>query len=115
LGAGVDYAVTLEPHGQRWLFALDLPARLPTQARMTASWELLNDKAVHEVLHYEMRSYLSYRSGALEPEQRIHALQLPATANPRARALAAAWRAQDPHPEAIIRAALTLFREQAFG
>ena len=25
-GDAVDYEVTLEPHGKRWLFALDLPA-----------------------------------------------------------------------------------------
>ena len=113
-GAAVDYAVVLEPSNKHWLFALDLPARLPPRAVMTASFQLLRDQPVNEVYRYEMRSYPGYRTGELTALERIRGLQLPPRGNPRARALAADWRQRDPQPEALVNAALTLFREQPF-
>ncbi|MFO1424470.1 MAG: DUF3488 and transglutaminase-like domain-containing protein [Candidatus Competibacteraceae bacterium] len=113
-GAAVDYAVVLEPSNRSWLFALDLPARLPPYARMTASFQLLRDQPVNEVYRYEMRSYPAYRTGELTAMERSRGLQLPPRGNPRARALVADWRQRDPRPEALVRSALTLFREQPF-
>jgi transglutaminase-like putative cysteine protease len=114
IGAAVDYAVVLEPSNKNWLFALDLPARLPPRARMTPSFQLLRDQPVNEVYRYEMRSYPAYRTGEPTAAERARGLQLPPRGNPRARALAADWRQRDPRPEALVNAALTLFREQAF-
>lgn len=113
-GAAVDYAVVLEPSNKNWLFALDLPARLPPRAIMTPSFQLLRDQPVNEVYRYEMRSYPAYRTGELTAMERARGLQLPARGNMRARALAADWRQRDPRPEALVNAALTLFREQPF-
>jgi transglutaminase-like putative cysteine protease len=113
-GAAVDYAVVLEPSNKNWLFALDLPARLPPRAAMTDSFQLLRDQPVNEVYRYEMRSYPAYRTGELTAGERVRGLQLPARGNARARALAVEWRQRDPRPEALITAALTLFREQPF-
>lgn len=113
-GAAVDYAVILEPHGKRWLFALDLPASVPAEAAVTDSLQLLRSKPVNEVLRYEMRSYPEYRTGMLSPAERFRALQLPNGGNPRARALAQEWQSRDPRPEVVVRAALKLFREQPF-
>ena len=39
-GAPVDYEVTLEPHNRQWLFALDIPARLPPNSRSTQDYQL---------------------------------------------------------------------------
>jgi len=113
-GAAVDYTVTLEPSNKSWLFALDLPARLPPRARMTPSFQLLRDQPVNEVYRYEMRSYPAYRTGELTAMERSRGLQLPLRGNPRARELAADWRQRDPRPEALVMSALTLFREQSF-
>ena len=113
-GAAVDYAVVLEPSNRSWLFALDLPARLPPRARMTPSFQLLRDQPVNEVYRYEMRSYPAYRTGELTGAERSRGLQLPSRGNPRARALVADWRQRDSQPEALVRSALTLFREQPF-
>ena len=32
LDSGIEYTVTVEPHGKRWLFALDLPAKRPPRS-----------------------------------------------------------------------------------
>jgi len=113
-GAAVDYSVILEPSNRRWLFALDLPARLPPRAGMTASFQLLRDQPINEVYRYEMRSYPNYRTGELTTAERLRGLQLPARGNPRARALAAQWRERMTRSEDRVGAALALFREQAF-
>ncbi|MEZ5601336.1 MAG: transglutaminaseTgpA domain-containing protein [Candidatus Competibacteraceae bacterium] len=112
-GAAVDYSVILEPSNRRWLFALDLPARLPPRAGMTASFQLLRDQPINEVYRYEMRSYPNYRTGELTTAERLRGLQLPARGNPRARATAQ-WRERMTRPEDRVGAALALFREQAF-
>ena len=113
-GAAVEYSVILEPSNRIWLFALDLPAALPPRAAMTPSFLLLRDQPVNEVFRYEMHSYPSYRTGDLAEGERARGLRLPPRGNPRARALAAEWRERDPRPEALVDAALLLFREQAF-
>ncbi|MFZ4792011.1 MAG: transglutaminase TgpA family protein [Candidatus Competibacteraceae bacterium] len=113
-GSVVEYVVIMEPSNRRWLLALDLPASLPPRAGMTASFQLLRDQPVNEVYRYEVRSYPNYRTGELTPAERSRALRLPSRGNTRARALAAEWRVRDPQSEALVKAALTLFREQAF-
>lgn len=113
-GPAVEYAVIMEPSNRRWLLALDLPASLPPRTGMTPSFQLLRDQPVNEVYRYEVRSYPSYRTGELTTLERNRVLRLPGRGNPRARELAAQWREHDPRPEALINAALTLFREQAF-
>lgn len=113
-GPAVDYSVMLEPSNRRWLLALDLPASLPPRSGMTSSFQLLRDQPVNEVYRYEVRSYPTYRTGELTPQERIRGLQLPSRSNPQSRALVAEWRQRDPRPEALVNAALTLFREQEF-
>lgn len=113
-GAAVDYVVMLEPSNRRWLMALDLPASLPLNARMTASFQVLRNQPVNEVYRYELRSYPSYRTGELKAIERERGLQLPSRGNPRARMLAAEWQQNHAQPEALVNAALALFRDQAF-
>ncbi|MBK8185525.1 MAG: DUF3488 domain-containing transglutaminase family protein [Candidatus Competibacteraceae bacterium] len=113
-GTALEYSVILEPSNRIWLFALDLPALLPPQTGMTSSFQLLRQQPVNEVYRYQMRSYPNYRTGHLDPIERTTALRLPARGNPRARALTAEWRQGGARPEALIDAALFLFREQAF-
>ncbi len=113
-GAAVEYTVIMEPSNRRWLLALDLPASLPPRTGMTPSFQLLRDQPVNEVYRYEVRSYPNYRTGELTTVERSRALRLPPRGNARARELAAEWRERDPQPEALVKAALTLFREQAF-
>lgn len=110
-GQPVDYTVILEPHGKRWLFALDLPAKLPLDTGITKSLQLIRKQPVNEVLRYEMRSYLRYHTGTVKVSRQQN---LPPHINPQARALAAEWQKRHADPEAILHAALALFRRQPF-
>lgn len=116
LAQAYDYTVVLEPHGQHWLFALDVPATIPAAASgMTRSLQLKRSRPITERLRYRLRSVLQYRqSNELNDQARRRYLQLPPGVNPRARALASDWSRGSPAPEAIVRQALSFFREESF-
>ncbi len=113
-GEAVRYQVTLEPHGRRWLYALDLPTLLPPGSHRHADLLLLASRPVNQVLRYTTASHLHYRTGALTPERRRLALQLPAGANPRTLELGRRLRAQSADNWGVVQAALRFFRDQPF-
>jgi transglutaminase-like putative cysteine protease len=115
LGDLVEYTVTIEPHSQRWLFALDLPARVPPRSQITNDFQLLFQTQVSNRMRYDMASYLSYRNNAeLSRYELQRALYLPANSNPRSAELAAKMRAAAPDERAYITAVLSMFRNQNF-
>ncbi len=111
-GPPMDYEVTLEPHDRHWLFALDLPARVPPNARVTSDYLLLSLAPVRNRVRYEMRSYPSYRATAgADAEDLEAAREFPARSNPRAQRLAREWRGALGNDEAILRRAIEFFRD----
>ncbi|MDD5384363.1 MAG: DUF3488 and transglutaminase-like domain-containing protein, partial [Gallionella sp.] len=111
----IDYSVTLEPHNKTWLFALDVPARISVPANITYDFQVVQKGPVKARLRYEARSYLGYHANLRENERQIQrALQLPPSLNPRARQLAATWRAGNADDAAVARAALAYFNQQNF-
>ncbi len=115
----VQYTVTLEPHNNHWLFALDMPAMLPPESTGSNDYQVLSRTPVRSRMRYKMASYLSYKVGLDADEKELYrALQLPPDTNiggnKRARALAASWRQDIDSDEAIMRKALSMFRNQKF-
>jgi transglutaminase-like putative cysteine protease len=117
LAPAVEYTVTLEPHGKRRLFALDLPAGIQDEdARIESDFQVARRSPVHSRLRYEVRSWLRYRMSAADSEEWMRARQLPADANPRALALGQTWRREAAgSPERVIDRALSLFRQEPFA
>jgi protein-glutamine gamma-glutamyltransferase len=116
LDRAIEYTVTVEPHGKRWLFALDLPGRTPPRSVMTGDFQLLFQTPVTNRLRYDMISNLRYRDAAdLSRYDRQRALRLPAAANPRTRELANELRARAPDERAYINAVLGMFRNQNYS
>jgi len=116
LGQPVDYVVTLEPHNKHWLFALDVPDKLSITATLTDDFQLLSKAPVNARLRYAARSYLVYHANLQEsPRQLERALQLPpGQIDPRARQLAAEWRAGSKDDAAIVNTALRYFSQHGF-
>lgn len=109
------YEITLEPHGQRWLLALDAPTAAPLESSLESTLSLISRDPVNERRRYTLTSAAAYRFNVRESEAALrHAARLPAGRNPRTRALAEDWRRADPDPKRLIRRALALFREQKF-
>lgn len=111
----LSYAVTLEPHQERWLFLIDLPGRLPPRSLLTRDYQVLSFRPVRERIRYEAQSLLEYRFGddALASELQ-QALQLPPEAAPRALEMAQSWRAEHSDPRALVERALQMFRDEPF-
>jgi protein-glutamine gamma-glutamyltransferase len=115
-GEPVKYEVTLEPHNRRWMFALDLPAIVPTGAVVSADYHLYAVRPVNNRVRYEMTSLLNASFGRAENPQTLNrALHQPARMNPRAQALGRSLREKHGADHvAIANEMLTLFRGQEF-
>jgi transglutaminase-like putative cysteine protease len=114
-GPAVDYQVTLEPSNRNWLFALEMPTRLPDFAKLTADLQPVADRPVTARLRYGARSYPGYRSVPAEEAADLEPyLALPVRSNPRTRAMMAGWYFENPDPRALVARALQYFRAEAF-
>lgn len=110
-----EYAITLEPHQQRWLLALDVPVKYPSDSLLTSSLSVISRTPVRDRKRLEFTSLTSYRAGLEEsPENLNRYLALPRDSNPLSRQLAAKWRAQSDNPGTIAKSALHHFRDEDF-
>ncbi len=114
-GDPVNYEVTLEPHSKRWMFALDLPGKVPPRAFLSTDYQIYSVRPVNNRLRYDMTSMLNPVFGLGENSLALRrALQLPAGANPQARELARELRAKHSDDGAIVDEVLSMFRNQKF-
>ncbi len=111
LGPQVDYQITLEPHQQNWLLALDLPAQAPSNAYLNRQLQLLRTTPVTQRLRYQASATLKWQTMGSDGVNQ--ALQLPAQINPKARALADTWRNLPPAER--VDAALTWLKGNGFS
>jgi transglutaminase-like putative cysteine protease len=108
----IEYTMTVEPHGKPWLFALDLPGRLPPRSIATSDFQIISSRPVNSRIQYEMVSFMDYTYGVDEVEANLsRALELPFGFNPRTLAYAEALRAKYRSETGIIDAVLRLFNE----
>jgi len=113
VGEPVRYRVTLEPTNQPWLFALDTLAQVPQRDMFLAPHDrqLSASAPITGTLSYDAVSHLTTRTvTSLSELAKEHETTLPATRNPRARALALELRAQSTSDEQYARTVLDWFR-----
>ncbi|WP_018409999.1 transglutaminase TgpA family protein [Methyloversatilis thermotolerans] len=114
-GTRTAYEITLEPHGKPWLFALESVAALPADARITDDWQVVRRDVVRDRRRDRFESVTSARPGRDEWSGWLKAArQLPASGNPRARALAQSLRDQADSDAEVVAAALHLFRREPY-
>lgn len=113
-GEASRYTVTLEPHQQRWLFALDLPAEIPPNSRLSNDYELIAKQPVQQLMRYAMRSFTEYALAGDDVPDLTTYLQLPDNAGTRARELAQQLRQQPVDNAAFVQAVLDYIVEQPF-
>lgn len=110
-GPPLTYTVTVEPHNRRWLFALDLPGRVPPDADVTADFQLVSRAQVRTRTRYAMSSFLDYLATGADSERELReALRLPAGFNPKANALAEQWAQDSVDREEILLRGIEFFR-----
>ncbi len=113
----VDYAYTvqLEPNERKWLFALDYPATVPADTRLTLDFQLIRKNSVTQLLRYDVASDADFRdSPELSDVLRAGALQLPQGLNSRTRELVDSWRASTSSDLALAQRILRHFNEEEF-
>ena len=118
-GAPLRYQVTLEPHGQRWLFALEMPAAAPqlegNPARIGEYRELLATRAINQRVRYDAVSYVDFELEPTEPVLLLQSwLQLPPGRNPRTLEFAQRLRRQTSDDAQRLRMVLNYFRTEEF-
>jgi len=88
-GPQIDYRLTLEPHNQHWLLALDYPAGPLAGVRFTSDFQAHSVTPVRNRTRFELVAYPQTVTGIDEHARVLDAaLRLPAEGNPRSRALA---------------------------
>jgi transglutaminase-like putative cysteine protease len=120
-GEPTEYRVMLEPNGRNWLFAIDMPQSWTPIGRrnviMNSDYQLQAFGLPPSLsrIDYGVTSHTTYTAReALTPTEQAWYTQLPEGSNPRTRALANGWLADDPAPEAIVERALDVFRGPEF-
>jgi transglutaminase-like putative cysteine protease len=115
-GPAYRYRVTLEPHDQSWLFALEQPA-VPRESPFffTSDYQLLAAQPVTEAFSYELTSFPEATAGGELPG-RVRRLEtdLPPGRNARSAALAFELKASAPTDRAFVANVLEYFRTQGF-
>ena len=106
-GRRFEYQLTLEPHNQRWLLALEHPQSADLEVRFASDQQLLATAPVRSRTRIAVVSYPGAIFGATESPQVLErALRLPPGANPRTVATGQAIARQHPEPEGVLQAIL---------
>lgn len=105
----VSYSLTLEPHGNRWVFSLDRPVQSPhgtvlREERTLESLRLLTSRTRYVLLSLPVLADRTPRPG---PEW----VGLPADGNPQARALVQQWIRDGLDSRGMVDAILRMFRD----
>jgi len=111
----IRYVLTLEPHGQNWLPALEMPLEIPDNAEPATDMRLRLKAPMQQRTRFSMASALGYNVDGLLAKQRRRALALPETGNALSRSKAETWRSQLSGDQAIFNAALDMFRDGSFA
>ena len=110
----IGYTVTVEPHQQNWLFALDYPIKSTnTMLRFQYDLTVSSTRPIRESTSYSLESSLRPIMSKLKPPK-SHLLQMPEDMNPRTarfvRELLSSTQSRDQIAEEI----LDLFAEEEF-
>ncbi|MCF8111302.1 MAG: DUF3488 and transglutaminase-like domain-containing protein [Desulfobacteraceae bacterium] len=111
----VNCTISLEPHRNKWLFALDLPVKAPSSRyRLDRDFTVRSKRPVTRKRRYEITSYTQYKAfaGGWGVEK---ALRLPENTNPRTRDLGKKLAQEAEGTGKIIEAGLDYLKDNDFA
>lgn len=114
LDAPLRYSITLEPHNQRWIPALDLPVLGIERTRPVPGFVLQSVYRVRSPRRYPLTSHRAYRTGPLSPLEASHNTVWPDRLSPRVAELLERWRRSAGTPQEQIQLALDFFAREGF-
>ncbi len=111
----IDYRITLEPHQQDWLFALDMPLNVPDNIDYSSNFELRAGEKISSLYQYRLSSVPEYIiQPQLSPWERSAGLKMPAEGNPQTRALGRQLAQQYTEPQQIVSQVLAMFNAEDY-
>ncbi|RLA10480.1 MAG: DUF3488 domain-containing protein [Gammaproteobacteria bacterium] len=111
----VEYTVTLEPNGEHWLLALDIPAQLVEGSLMTADFQLTSREEINDLRRYTMKSRLGYRVGMDERKDYLELTsEFPRNNNKRTITLGRELSQRYQDPEDIVQHVLDMFSQEDY-
>ncbi|MGD2173043.1 MAG: DUF3488 and transglutaminase-like domain-containing protein [Gammaproteobacteria bacterium] len=111
----IEYTVTLEPNGEHWLLALDVPSHPVSGSHLTRDFQLISRKEVNDLFRYRVQSRLNYKIGVGESEDYLAVTrQYPEELNPRTVALGKSLARHFDSSQQVIDAVLKMFSEQEY-
>lgn len=113
-GTRVRQRIVLQPHGGRWLFALDRPVAAPQRYFMQPGGFLQTERPVYYPLPYEVVSRPENRETRIPADQKRQALSVPPNLPASVANLAAGFRKDAKDEAEIVAAALRYFQENEF-
>jgi transglutaminase-like putative cysteine protease len=113
-GAAIRQRISLQPHGERWVFALDRPRTEPPKTMAMPGGHLQSDRPITSTYHYTVESQPENRETRLPLDHVEAGLAVPAGLSTAVRALAASWTANAQSPREIVAAGLRHFRTERF-
>lgn len=113
-GPAIRQRISMQPHGERWVFALDRPSDEPPRTALQPGAFLHSDRPLSNAFHYTVNSRPENRETRLPLDHAEAALALPPTISTAVRALAASWTANATSGREIVNAALRHFRNERF-
>ncbi len=114
----IDYTVTLEPHGQRWLFTLNTPVSAQmsnSDVKFDRRLFVTAGKPVNQRVQYHVQSEISDTHGPkdkLDQKTLGENLALPAGLNPRTQEHVKQWLQQGLTPQQIVQQALKMYSDK---
>lgn len=114
-GPAIRQNISLQPHGGRWVFALDRPTGEGTKFEFMPGGYLLNPRLVFNTLRYEVVSRPENHELALPVAQMNAALAPAMRPSPQVQALVDGWRRGATGGREIIERALHHFHEEKFS
>lgn len=115
LAGATEYTVTLEPNGEHWLLALDIPIQQVEDSLITSDFQLISKKEINDLRRYTTKSLLGYQPGLLESDDYLEMTRsYPLENNPRTIALGQKLSRDYEKPEEIIQHVMAMFRNQDY-
>ena len=60
LGDKTNYTITLQPHNNHWMFALDIPSILPPNSHLSTDMQVLSKLTIQKLYRYNLSSFTKY-------------------------------------------------------
>ncbi len=109
------YTVTLEPNGEHWLLALDIPTQLVKDSLINADYQLISLKPINDLKRYTLESRLNSSIGLEEDLEYLNLTsQYPPDSNPQTIKLGRQLALRYKNKSEIIEHVLRMFNEEEY-